>query len=122
MLIGFVIFKFNFRFYSNLKRHNYVTPTSYLELIKTFQNLHKKKVNEITNLRNRYETGLQKLDFAAGQVSVMQDQLTALRPKLVETSLATEALMVKIEQDTVKVEAKKEVRILKRNYFLASDL
>lgn len=41
----------------------------------------------------------------------MQDQLTALRPKLVETSLATEALMVKIEQDTVKVEAKKEVCI-----------
>jgi len=98
-----------FRFYTNLKRYNYVTPTSYLELIKTFQNLHKKKVDQITTLRNRYETGLKKLDFAAGQVFVMQDQLTALRPKLVETSLATEALMVKIEQDTVKVEAKKEV-------------
>ncbi|XP_022171452.1 dynein heavy chain 3, axonemal-like isoform X1 [Myzus persicae] len=97
------------RFYSTLKRHNYVTPTSYLELIKTFQNLHKKKVDQITTLRNRYETGLKKLDFAAGQVSVMQDQLKALRPKLVETSLATEALMVKIEQDTVKVEAKKEI-------------
>jgi len=39
----------------------------------------------------------------------MQDQLTALKPKLVETSLATNALLVKIEQDTVKVEAKKEV-------------
>lgn len=88
-----------------------MTPTSYLELIKTFQNLHRKKVDQITTLRNRYETGLEKLDFAAGQVSVMQDQLTNLRPKLVETSLATEALMVKIEQDTVKVEAKKEVRI-----------
>lgn len=88
-----------------------MTPTSYLELIKTFQNLHRKKVDQITTLRNRYETGLEKLDFAAGQVSVMQDQLTNLRPKLVETSLATEALMVKIEQDTVKVEAKKEVCI-----------
>jgi len=99
----------NFRFYSALKRYNYVTPTSYLELIKTFQNLHKKKVDQITTLRNRYETGLDKLDFAAGQVSVMQDQLTALKPKLVETSLATNALLVKIEQDTVKVEAKKEV-------------
>uniref|UniRef100_A0A2S2QIW0 Dynein heavy chain 3, axonemal n=1 Tax=Sipha flava TaxID=143950 RepID=A0A2S2QIW0_9HEMI len=97
------------RFYKTLKRYNYVTPTSYLELIKIFKNLHKKKVDDITTLRNRYETGLKKLDFAAGQVSVMQDQLTALRPKLVETSLATEALMVKIEQDTVKVEAKKEI-------------
>ncbi|VVC42221.1 Dynein heavy chain, coiled coil stalk,P-loop containing nucleoside triphosphate hydrolase,Dynein heavy [Cinara cedri] len=97
------------RFCSNLKRYNYVTPTSYLELIKTFQNLHKKKVNEITTSRKRYETGLEKLDFAAGQVSVMQDQLTALKPKLLDTSKETEDLMVKIEQDTVKVEAKKEI-------------
>lgn len=104
-----ILIKLNFRFYSNLKRYNYVTPTSYLELIKTFQNLHKKKVNEITTLRNRYEIGLEKLDFAAGQVSIMQDQLTALKPKLLDTSKETEDLMVKIEQDTVKVEAKKEV-------------
>jgi len=62
-------------------------------------------------LRSRYETGLEKLDFAAGQVSVMQDQLTDLKPKLVETSLATKALLVKIEQDTIKAEAKKEVII-----------
>ncbi|CAI6363283.1 unnamed protein product [Macrosiphum euphorbiae] len=99
----------SFRFYSALKRHNYVTPTSYLELIKTFKNLHKKRVDQITTMRNRYETGLDKLDFAAGQVSVMQDQLTALKPKLVETSLATKALLVKIAQDTVKVEAKKQL-------------
>lgn len=97
------------RFFNNLKRHNYVTPTSYLELIRTFQNLHTKKVDEITTLKQRYLTGLDKLDFAAGQVSIMQDQLTALKPKLEETSIATEALLKKIEQDTVKVEAKKEV-------------
>jgi len=76
-----------------------------------FQNLHKKRVDQITTLRSRYETGLEKLDFAAGQVSIMQDQLTALKPKLVETSLATKALLVKIAKDTVKVEAKKEVII-----------
>ncbi|XP_050428284.1 dynein axonemal heavy chain 3-like [Adelges cooleyi] len=97
------------RFFNGLKRHSYVTPTLYLELIRTFKNLHKKKVDEITTLKQRYLTGLDKLDFASGQVSIMQDQLTALKPKLEETSLATEALMVKIEQDTVKVEAKKEI-------------
>jgi len=68
-------------------------------------------------MRNRYETGLEKLDFAAGQVSVMQDQLTALKPKLVETSLATKALLYKIAQDTVKVEAKKQV-IIKQIIFI----
>lgn len=39
----------------------------------------------------------------------MKDELIALQPKLVETSAETEKLMVKIAQDTVEVEAKKEV-------------
>ena len=57
----------------------------------------------------RYEVGLEKLDFAASQVSIMQAELTALRPKLVAQSQLSDKLMIKIEQDTVNVEAKKEV-------------
>ncbi|XP_073998137.1 dynein axonemal heavy chain 3-like isoform X3 [Rhodnius prolixus] len=97
------------RYFELLKRKNYVTPTSYLELIMTFQNLHQKKVDQVTLLRTRYEVGLEKLDFAASQVAVMQDELHALQPQLVKTSEETEKLMVKIEQDTVIVEAKKEI-------------
>ena len=67
------------------------------------------KRDEISSLRNRYVVGLEKLEFAASQVSVMKDELIALQPKLVETSAETEKLMVKIAQDTVEVEAKKEV-------------
>lgn len=51
-----------------LKRHNYVTPTSYLELITSFKNLYDMKVQKIMLQKNRYEAGLEKLDFAAGQV------------------------------------------------------
>ena len=43
------------------------------------------------------------------QVSAMQNELTDLRPKLLETSDETERLMIKIEQDTIQVEAKKEI-------------
>lgn len=53
--------------------------------------------------------GLEQLDFAAGQVAVMQQQLIDLQPLLVETSDKTEKLMIKIEQDTVVVEKQKEV-------------
>ena len=60
-------------------------------------------------LRNRYLTGLEKLEFAASQVSVMQQELRDLQPELIKTSAETEKLMIKIEQDTVEVEAKKEV-------------
>lgn len=46
------------------------------------------------------------------QVGLMQDELRVLQPQLIETSEITEKLMVKIEQDTVVVEAKKEVSLL----------
>jgi hypothetical protein len=39
----------------------------------------------------------------------MQDELQVLQPQLIDTSEETEKLMIKIEQDTVIVEAKKEV-------------
>lgn len=56
-------------YYSTLRRHNYVTPTSYLELILTFKTLLQSKRQEVDTMRNRYLTGLQKLNFAASQVS-----------------------------------------------------
>lgn len=43
----------------------------------------------------------------------MQSQLTELHPQLVVTSDTTEKLMIKIEQDTVVVEAQKEVLKIK---------
>jgi len=39
----------------------------------------------------------------------MKEELTALQPQLIDTSQKTEKLMIKIEKDTVIVEAKKEV-------------
>ncbi|KAG7492071.1 hypothetical protein MATL_G00010690 [Megalops atlanticus] len=97
------------RYYEQLRRHNYVTPTSYLELILTFKALLNSKRCEVDTVRNRYLVGLQKLDFAASQVSVMQQELTALQPELIKTSAETDEMMVKIEKETVEVDAKKEL-------------
>ncbi|KAK7898572.1 hypothetical protein WMY93_019425 [Mugilogobius chulae] len=97
------------QYFSRLRRHNYVTPTSYLELILTFKTLLNAKRNEVDAARNRYIVGLEKLDFAASQVSVMQQELTALQPELIQTSAETDKMMVKIEKETVEVDAKKEL-------------
>ncbi|XP_046888652.1 dynein axonemal heavy chain 3 [Hypomesus transpacificus] len=97
------------KYFSRLRRHNYVTPTSYLELILTFKTLLQSKRDEVDTVKNRYIVGLQKLDFAASQVSVMQKELTALQPELIQTSAETEKMMVKIEKETVEVDAKKEL-------------
>ncbi|XP_019505362.1 PREDICTED: dynein heavy chain 3, axonemal [Hipposideros armiger] len=94
-------------YYNTLRRHNYVTPTSYLELILTFKTLLQRKRQEVDTMRNRYLTGLQKLSFAASQVAVMQVELTALQPQLILTSEETAKMMVKIEKETKEADAKK---------------
>ncbi|KAF3707583.1 Dynein heavy chain 3, axonemal Axonemal beta dynein heavy chain 3 [Channa argus] len=97
------------RYFSRLRRHNYVTPTSYLELILTFKTLLNAKRNEVNTAMNRYIVGLQKLEFTASQISVMQQELTALQPELIQTSAETDMMMVKIEGETIEVDAKKEL-------------
>lgn len=97
------------RFYNEFGRKNYVTPTSYLEMLKSFKILYKKTFMSITMQRDRYTTGLEKLEFAAGQVAVMQKKLLDLQPLLKVTSDETEKIMVKIERDTAEAEKKKEV-------------
>ena len=83
-----------------------------MELIQTYKVLLRNKQSEVMLLKRRYETGLEKLDFAASQVTVMQQELRDLQPELVRTSAETEKLLAKIAQDTVEVEAKKEVKYI----------
>uniref|UniRef100_A0A8C4VGB9 Dynein axonemal heavy chain 3 n=1 Tax=Falco tinnunculus TaxID=100819 RepID=A0A8C4VGB9_FALTI len=96
-------------YYSTLRRHNYVTPTSYLELILTFKTLLNSKRQEVDTIRTRYLMGLQKLDFASSQVAEMQKELTALQPELIRTSAETDKMMIQIEKETTQVDAKKEL-------------
>ncbi|XP_038073730.1 dynein heavy chain 3, axonemal-like isoform X4 [Patiria miniata] len=96
-------------FFSVLRRQNYVTPTSYLELIKTFKNLLNRKRMEIMTLRNRYMVGLEKLDFASSQISVMQEELTALQPKLIQNRKETQELIEIIKEETIEVDEKRKV-------------
>ncbi|NWX20475.1 DYH3 protein, partial [Aegotheles bennettii] len=96
-------------YYTTLRRHNYVTPTSYLELILTFKTLLNSKRQEVDTMRTRYLVGLQKLDFASSQVAEMQKELTALQPELIKTSAETDKMMIQIEKETTEVDAKKEL-------------
>ena len=101
-----------FNFSKNMIQHS---SSSYLELLATFRALWGKKEKELLQQKERYNVGLKKLEFAASQVVIMQEELRRLQPQLVETSAETESLMVKIEQDTVEVEAQKEANT-KRDY------
>ena len=60
---------------SELGRHNYVTPTSYLELIAAFRQLLTQKRDTVMKAKKRYTNGLDKLAFAESQVGRIPNDL-----------------------------------------------
>ncbi|XP_065736704.1 dynein axonemal heavy chain 7 [Phocoena phocoena] len=106
-------------FYVELQRYNYVTPTSYLELISTFKLLLEKKRSEVMKMKKRYEVGLDKLDSAASQVATMQFELEALHPQLKVASKEVDEMMMIIERESVEV-AKTE-KIVKADETIANE-
>ncbi|XP_030840434.1 dynein heavy chain 1, axonemal isoform X1 [Strongylocentrotus purpuratus] len=90
------------QFLAELSRHNYVTPTSYLELLGIYGKLLGLKKNELKTARNRTKTGLDKLLRTADDVAAMQEELETMQPMLEEASKETLVTMERIKVDTVK--------------------
>ncbi|XP_065895241.1 dynein axonemal heavy chain 1-like isoform X2 [Dysidea avara] len=97
------------QFLAELSRHNYVTPTSYLELLGTFSRLLKLKKSEISNARQRTKTGLDKLLSTGEEVEKLQKELEEMRPLLEQAQVDTEQTMEQIQKDTVVANETKEV-------------
>ncbi|XP_028438243.1 dynein heavy chain 12, axonemal isoform X1 [Perca flavescens] len=97
------------KFLSELGRHNYVTPTSYLELIAAFRLLLTQKRDTVMKAKQRYTNGLDKLAFAESQVGEMKKELVDLQPKLKQAKIDNNEMMKVIEVESVEVEAKSKV-------------
>lgn len=87
-------------YFRQLRRHNYVTPTSYLELIGTFKDLLDRKRKELLESKRRYEAGLGKLDSTHKQVGKMQEILVALRPKLLVAAKDVEGMFLDVQRES----------------------
>ena len=85
------------KFASRLGRTNYVTPTSYLELILAFKGALGRRRELVMAAKNRYLVGLEKLQFAESNVSTMRIELEELQPVLDQSQKDTDALMVEIQ-------------------------
>ncbi len=60
----------------------------YLDLLRS-------KRNEIQTLKDNYLNGLKQLDYARVAIDAMKKELTELQPKLKETAVVVENLMVR---------------------------
>lgn len=94
---------------NDYNRPTYTTPSTFLEMLALFKAIYHRKYTDISQKRERYTTGLEKLASAAQQVGDMQKKLFDLQPKLKQLSDETEQIMVTIERDTAEAEKKKEV-------------
>ena len=92
--------KLSVAYLAEAKRNNYVTPTSYLELLGAFRSLLDVKRSEVSTAKSRYDVGLRKLNDTAESVAGMQQELTELQPKLVVAKKDAEELMVVIDRDS----------------------
>nr|XP_031838488.1 dynein heavy chain 7, axonemal-like [Nomia melanderi] len=96
-------------FLRKAKRHNYVTPTSYLELIKTFKDLLMRKRKDALEGKRRYEAGLERLDSTHKQVEKMQEILVALQPKLLVAAKDVEAMFLDVQRQNDEAVAIEQV-------------
>lgn len=86
-----------------LKLYNYVTPASYLELNSLFKRLLQQHREQVENTRKMYEVSLQKLKGAESQVTVMQEEMAAVQPKLAEASKEVDSSMALVEKEQSEV-------------------
>ncbi|XP_035826580.1 dynein heavy chain 6, axonemal [Aplysia californica] len=96
------------RFYKELKRRYYTTPTSYLELINLYLGMVNKKANTIKAARERVKNGLAKLFETNELVDSMKKELVALEPELKQKSADTAALMEKLKVDQASADEVKQ--------------
>lgn len=60
-------------------------------------------LRDILTVKSRYEVGLGKLDSAAEQVGLMQNELVALQPKLLDASAQVQVMMAKVQSESADV-------------------
>ncbi|XP_038615472.1 dynein heavy chain 6, axonemal [Tachyglossus aculeatus] len=87
------------RYFAELRRRYYTTPTSYLELINLYLSMLGEKRKQLVTARDRVKNGLTKLLETNVLVDKMKLDLSALEPVLKQKSIDVESLMEKLAVD-----------------------
>jgi dynein heavy chain len=89
------------------RRRNYVTPKSFLELIALYKLMLGKKLAAIVVLKEKLESGLEKLQATSEMVAELQEALVGEQAVVEEKKAATDALLVHVGQETQVAEGEK---------------
>nr|XP_060635826.1 dynein axonemal heavy chain 2 [Anolis sagrei ordinatus] len=90
--------RFSQKMMLEIRRHNYVTPTNYLELVSGYKKLLAEKRKELWDQINKLHNGLFKIDETREKVEVMTLELEEARRKVAEFQKQCEEYLVVIVQ------------------------
>ncbi|XP_062848433.1 dynein axonemal heavy chain 11 [Trichomycterus rosablanca] len=96
------------RYRQNERRHNHITPKSFLELLRVFASLLVRREGQLQQRLSRFSSGLKKLRSTASQVEELMAKLNSQEVELSLKNKATEALITEIGQQTEKVSQKRQ--------------
>ncbi|CRK89849.1 CLUMA_CG003435, isoform A [Clunio marinus] len=97
------------RYYEETKRRFYTTPSSYLELLKQYHSLFKRRVDSIIAKRDRIANGLGKILETNEIVKVMGEELKVIVPIIEQKSNEMKVTVAKLEKDSAQVDAIKKI-------------
>eukprot|EP00744_Colponema_vietnamica_P003587 GILI01005473.1.p1 GENE.GILI01005473.1~~GILI01005473.1.p1 ORF type:complete len:1547 (+),score=501.13 GILI01005473.1:235-4641(+) len=82
-----------------MRRHNYTTPTSYLELLNSYMTMLEEQNQQITSQIKRLGGGLDKLQSTQVMVDEMSLKLVKMKPELEASAIATAQMVVDVEKE-----------------------
>ena len=94
-------------YFNKLRRRNYTTPTSYLDLIKTYIEMLKNQQSIVPAKMTRYQNGLTRLSETNEMVADLKKKLIKLMPEIAEKTKATQEMVVDLEiqsKDAAEIE------------------
>ncbi|CAD8115295.1 unnamed protein product [Paramecium sonneborni] len=97
------------KYYNELRRYYYVTPTSYLELLNTFKRLKSDRDQNMSKMISRYEAGVDKIIITESEVSKMQKELEDLQPKLEQATKDNSIMLINLQKKQKEADARKQV-------------
>jgi dynein heavy chain len=88
------------QFYEELRRKNYTTPTSYLDLVKTYKDMLAYQRGIVPVSIARYQGGLSTLASTNKMVEELKVTLVKLRPEIDQKEKDTQEMVVDLEAQT----------------------
>ena len=95
-------------YFESERRRNYTTPKSFLELIALYKSMLADKLGAVSSLKERLESGLEKLKSTAEMVAQLQEDLVGEQEVVEEKKKATDKLLAHVGQETAFAESEKD--------------